>query len=62
VKDGLLERTNPSIRRGWKAADLLGDGKPSIKNFVVAFCEKKPHFFLPEVHKARIHIGIPDFQ
>jgi hypothetical protein len=47
VKDGLLERTNPSIRRGWKATDLLGDGKPRIKNFGVVFCEKRPHFFLP---------------
>ena len=47
VKDGLPGKTNPSIRRGWKATDLLGDGKPQIKNFGVAFCEKRPHFFLP---------------
>jgi hypothetical protein len=47
VKDGLPEKTNPSIRRGWKATDLLGDGKPPIKNFGVVFCEKRPHFFLP---------------
>jgi hypothetical protein len=47
VKDGLPEKTNPSIRRGWKATDLLGDGKPPIKNFDVGFCGKRPHFFLP---------------
>jgi hypothetical protein len=49
VKDGLPEKTNPSIRRGWKATDLLGDGKPPIKNFGVVFCEKRPHFFLPVI-------------
>jgi len=49
VKDGLPEKTNPSIRRGWKATDLLGDGKPPIKNFGIVFCEKRPHFFLPEI-------------
>jgi hypothetical protein len=54
VKDGLPEKTNPSIRRGWKATDLLGDGKPPIKNFGVVFCEKRPHFFLPEIHEGPI--------
>jgi hypothetical protein len=54
VKDGLPEKTNPSIRRGWKANDLLGDGKPPIKNFGVVFCEKRPHFFLPLLRKLSI--------
>jgi hypothetical protein len=61
VKDGLLEKTNPSIRRGWKATDLLGDGKPQIKNFGVAFCEKRPHFFLPVTRKIEICQRIEDY-
>jgi hypothetical protein len=62
VKDGLPEKTNPSIRRGWKATDLLGDGKPPIKNFGVAFCEKRPHFFLPEMLFLRFSISMQHFE
>jgi hypothetical protein len=58
----LLEKLNPSMRTGWKATALLREGKLSIKNFGVAFCEKRPHFFLPEVLKVRIHIGMPAFK
>jgi hypothetical protein len=61
VKDGLPEKTNPSIRSGWKATDLLGDGKPPIKNFGVAFCKKRPHFFLPEAHGLPFRLKMLDF-
>jgi len=44
----LLEELNPSMRRGREATALLREGNLSIKNFGVAFCKKRPHFFLPE--------------
>jgi len=50
VKVGLPEKPNPSMRRGWEATALLREGKLPIKNFGVAFCEKRPHFFLLEVN------------
>jgi len=49
VKVGLPEKANLSMRRGWEATALLREEKLPIKNFGVAFCEKRPHFFLPVV-------------
>jgi len=50
----LLKRLNPSLRRGWEATVLLREGKLAIKNFAAAFCEKRPHFFLPETEQLSI--------
>jgi hypothetical protein len=50
VKVGLPEKPNPFMGRGGKATALLREGKLPIKNFGVAFCEKRPHFFLLEVN------------
>jgi hypothetical protein len=47
VKVGLLETLKPSMRGGWEATVFLREGKLAIKNFAAAFCEKRPHFFLP---------------
>jgi hypothetical protein len=60
VKVGLLERLKPSMRRGWEATVLLREGKLAIKNFAAAFCEKRPHFFLPELNNSAFFQSIHD--
>jgi len=61
VKVGLLEKLNRSMRRGWEATALLREGKLSIKNLSVAFCEKRPHLFFPEVNEMPSFLPIEDF-
>jgi hypothetical protein len=49
VKVGLPEKLNPSMKNGLEVTALLREGKLSIRSFGGASCEKRPHFFLPEV-------------